>query len=114
MSSLSATGQRVLKTALVASLSAAALATAAAPALAANYGPTTNGCYGIYFTRDWNQECGGGATVAGYFKSTADCTAPQIPDFSLEKYRQRGSTNSYDGNDCQYGIHNVYTYYRTA
>lgn len=99
----------------VAGLGAAAITVGVSSATAASYGPTTNGCYGIYWNTDWNQECGSsGASAAGYYKSTADCTAPQVTDSSLEKYRVSGSKTSYDGSDCNYGIHNVLTWYRTA
>ncbi|WP_328474911.1 hypothetical protein OHA21_16480 [Actinoplanes sp. NBC_00393] len=110
---------------LVLALGAAATALLAQPASAevsaANVpqrccytlGNIVNNCYGIFWTSDWNQECaGGGATAAGTFRSTADCTAPQITDEKLEKYRSKGNQTSYDGKDCNYKIHTVNTWYR--
>ncbi|WP_432988427.1 hypothetical protein [Dactylosporangium sp. CA-233914] len=80
------------------------------PAAAANYGNTVHRCYGIWWNTDWNQECqGGGAESTGHYDSTADCTAPQIPDKYVNAYRTAGSTTSYDGPDCKYGIHSVGT-----
>jgi hypothetical protein len=111
---LSANSRRKIATfGLVAMLSGTAVAIAGAPASAVSYGPPVNNCYGIWWTRDWNQDCNnGGASRAGYYQSIANCTAPEIPDKSMEKYRQRLSTQSYDGSDCQYGIHDVITRYR--
>jgi hypothetical protein len=73
------------------------------------YGNVVHDCYGIWWNTDWNQDCPGGANFAGYYKSTADCTAPQIPDLSLQVYRPVGNSMSYDGTDCTYGIHSVHT-----
>lgn len=107
--------RRLVQGALLVGLVGASVGVVAGPAMAASFGPSTNNCYGIYFTTDWNQDCGsGGASRAGYYQSIADCTAPQIPDKSLEKYRVLRSTVSYDGPDCAYGINNILTRYRTA
>lgn len=101
------------KAALVVTLSGAAAVVASAPAFGAGYGNSVHNCYGIYWNTDWNQNCNnGGARYEGYYKSTANCTAPQIPDNKLEIYRLRFSVNSYDGQDCMYGIHTVQTYFR--
>ncbi|MDG4782015.1 hypothetical protein O7614_20355 [Micromonospora sp. WMMD961] len=82
------------------------------PASGASTGNKVHNCYGIYFTRDWNQECNSsGAAYEGNYKTTADCTAPQIPDKSLTKYRFKGDKTSHDGSDCQYGIHSANTVY---
>jgi hypothetical protein len=87
--------------------------TVAAPAGAATVGNVVHNCYGIYWNTDWNQECGSrGATAYGRFKSTADCTAPQIPDKYVDVYRALGNRTSYDGPDCAYGIHSVATWFQ--
>lgn len=84
----------------------------AGPASGASYGNPVHNCYGIWWNTDWNQECGsGGAGAAGYYKSTANCTAPQVTDESITKYRPKGNGTSYDGPDCNYGIHGVHTVY---
>lgn len=78
------------KAALVVTLSGAAAVVASAPAFGAGYGNSVHNCYGIYWNTDWNQNCNnGGARYEGYYKSTANCTAPQIPDNKLEIYRLR-------------------------
>jgi hypothetical protein len=79
---------------------------------AASYGNPVHNCYGIWWNTDWNQECGsGGASAAGNFQSTADCTAPQVTDERITKYRPLHNGTSYDGPDCNYGIHVVNTVY---
>jgi len=82
-------------------------------AWASSTGNKVNNCYGIWFTRDWNQDCtSAGAAAEGTYKSTADCTAPQIPDKTLSEYRFKGDTTSHDGPDCKYGIHTVSTWFQ--
>ncbi|MDI6098352.1 hypothetical protein QLQ12_07020 [Actinoplanes sp. NEAU-A12] len=93
-------------------LAGAAAGVLVAPAFGASTGNKVNNCYGIWWTRDWNQECGGGgASQEGYYKTTADCTAPQAPDKSMTKYRFKGNAEPYDGADCRYGINFVNTVY---
>lgn len=106
--------KRTAEVGLVLTLAGVSGAILAGPALASETSSATNNCYTIWFTRDWNQECGsGGAKVSGYYKSIVDCTAPQGPDQSREIYRQKGNGQSYDGDDCIYGINTGYLYYRT-
>jgi hypothetical protein len=103
----------VAQAGLVVALAGAATGLIASPTFAAGKGNVVNNCYGIWWNTDWNQECEGfGATAAGLYKSTADCTAPQITDESIEKYRIWDSKESYDGPDCNYGIHGVHTMFR--
>lgn len=75
------------------------------------YGDQVHDCHGIWWNTDWNQECPGGADVAGLYESTADCTPPQIPDQYEAFNRPQGSTASYDGDDCSYGIQGIDTDY---
>ena len=108
-------GRRAAKSGLVLTLAAASAAILAGPALASHTSAPTHNCYTIWFTRDWNQECGsGGASANGYYKSITDCTAPQAVDKSLEVYRIKGNGQSYDGEDCRYGINTAYLYYRAG
>jgi hypothetical protein len=87
---------------------AAFLGIASSPAAAAGTGNTVNNCYGVYFTRDWNQECGaGGADVAGLYHSTGDCTLSN--DREVERRRAKGDATSVDGRDCMYQVINVRT-----
>jgi len=103
--------RRVAEAGLVAALTTVSAGVLAAPALAANYGNTVNNCYGIYWTRDWNQECGsGGADAAGNYATYADCTYTPGEEH-IEKYRIVGSTESYDGDDCAYGIASLTTWF---
>lgn len=84
----------------------------AAPGFAAGTGNTTNNCYGVYYSTDWDQKCGsGGASATGYYKSTADCTSSG--DNSLTVYRSKGSTATYDGKDCTFQVVNVTTVFFT-
>ena len=55
-----------------------------------------------------------GAGRAGYYKSTADCTAPQITDRSREVWRRKYSKTRYYGSDCKYGINITRTWYRSS
>jgi hypothetical protein len=103
--------RRVWQGSLMAALAGAAAVFVMSPASAQNYGNQVHGCHGIWWNTDWNQECPGGAGETGYYKSTADCKAPQIPDESGTWYRPSGNTTSYDGEDCMYGIHWVQTVY---
>ena len=104
--------RRVGQSGLILALACAAAGIAAAPALAANYGNSVHNCYGIYWTRDWNQDCtSAGAKYAGYYKTTADCTAPQAIDESREVYRPKGNRDSKDGEDCNFGINRIHTVY---
>lgn len=99
----------VCQVGLVAGLAAAAVAVAG-PAQAASYGGPVGNCYGISWETDWNQECGsGGAAIGGTDKTVADCTAPQVTDQSLSKYRSKGNRTSYDGADCRYRVQNAVT-----
>jgi hypothetical protein len=95
---------------MVGGLAVGALAVGISSANAATIGNVSYGCYGIYFTTDWNQECGSrGATAYGYFTTIADCTAPQLSDKSLTAYRTVGNTRSIDGEDCNFGINSIST-----
>ena len=96
----------------VAVAGAGAMLGIAAPGWAAGTGNTTNNCYGVYYSTDWDQTCGsGGAGATGYYKSTADCTATQ--DNQLIVYRLKGSTSTYDGPDCTFEVANVRTVFYT-
>ncbi len=102
----------VTQVGLTLTLAGAAVTLLVNPASADGVGNKINNCYGIWWNTDWNQECeGSGATKAGVYKSTADCTAPQITDETIEKTRVSGSSNSYDGPDCSFGIHGVDTWF---
>lgn len=101
---------------LIAALAVPAIAIALPPTAQAAYGDignVVNNCYGIQFNTDWNQDCGvGGAKYYGVYKTTADCTAPQIPDKDRTVNRPRGDRTSADGPDCKYGIHRTITWYQ--
>jgi hypothetical protein len=110
--SLGSKARKVAQTGMMLGLAGMAIAVAA-PASAATVGNVVHNCYGIYFTTDWNQECGStGARAYGYYKTTADCTAPQIPDKSGGWNRAIGNRTSYDGADCAYGIHSASTWFQ--
>lgn len=80
----------------------------AVPVLGAGKGNTVFNCYGIYYNTDWDQTCGsGGASQAGIYNSTGDCTASA--DRSVSKYRARGNRTTYDGGDCRFQVVNVRT-----
>lgn len=105
--------QRLTQTGLLMGLAGAAVLLSAPAAEAGVKGNVVNSCYGIYFSTDWNQECGpSGADYAGTYQSTADCTAPEIPDKHLTVGRIYGDKVSVDGADCAYGIHTVNTWYQ--
>lgn len=106
-------GMSNMKRALAVALTgASAVLVMAAPGLAAGTGNTTNNCYGVYFSTDWDQNCAaGGASATGYYQSTADCT--NSGDSTLTVYRTKGSTASKDGSDCRWQVVNVRTVFFT-
>jgi len=82
-----------------------------APAWGSGTGNRVNNCYGIYFTRDWNQDCNeSGATQEGDYKSTANCN--NSGDHDMTKYRFVGSLASYDGEDCTFSVTDVDTWFQ--
>lgn len=99
----------VAKTAVVAVLGTTAfMGVAATPAAADGKGNSVFNCYGIWYSRDWNQACGtGGAGRTGYYQSKADCDYQ--PDKTLTKYRDRGNGTYVDGVDCRHKARGVFT-----
>jgi uncharacterized membrane protein len=89
----------------------AILGVASGTASAAGKGNTVHNCYGVYFSTDWNQDCGaGGAELAGVYNSTGDCTGSA--DRSVGRQRAKGDTTSIDGGDCRFQVINVRTSYQ--
>ncbi|MER5645885.1 hypothetical protein [Streptosporangium sp. NPDC002524] len=79
-------------------------------ASAGGTGNTVNNCYGVYFNTDWNQNCGaGGASQAGWYYSTGDCTGSA--DKNVSRNRAKGNATSVDGPDCAFQVINVRTTY---
>jgi hypothetical protein len=98
----------VAKAGAIVALGAGAVLGMTGAASASGTGNTVNNCYGVYFTRDWNQECGaGGASVAGFYHSTADCTSSN--DHNRDVQRAKGDARSIDGEDCLFQVINVRT-----
>ncbi len=113
MTVLAGAKRRLAQLTAVGILGVAALGVGVGSATAAYTGAPTNGCYGIWWNTAWAQECGTrGAAASGYFKSEANCTAPQIPNNKFETWRQKGSKDRQYGKDCMYGIHGVTTWHR--
>ncbi|AEB42413.1 hypothetical protein [Micromonospora maris] len=100
------------KAGIVAVLATASVFTVTASAQASFTGNTVEGCYGIGWTRDWNQECvSGGAKKTGNFRTDADCN--NSGDKTLTRYRQKGDGQSVDGEDCFTGsLRNLTTWFR--
>ncbi|MEU8361399.1 hypothetical protein AB0C27_35815 [Nonomuraea sp. NPDC048882] len=102
----------VAKAGTVAVLGASAvLGIASTAATAAGKGNSAGNCYGIWFTRDWNQDCGaGGASWTGVDLSIADC--PNRPDKTVSAHRSEGDTRSIDGEDCSTSVRNITTWFQ--
>jgi len=101
-----------VKVGVVGLLTAGSLLTVATAANASFRGNTVNNCYGIAFTRDWNQDCGtGGAGATGNYRTDADCNSG-APDEGLTRFRNAGDTTSVDGDDCNWGsVRTITTWY---
>ncbi len=98
---------------LVVALASLAGGVLATPAWAVDYGNTTEGCYGIYWETDWNQDCDfdTGAHSTGTYRSEADCSGVDF-NKSLSVFRNKGSMASYDGEDCTWGINDITTWFQ--
>jgi hypothetical protein len=101
-------GKKILMTAVKAGavvlLGAGAFVGVASTAASADgKGNVTNNCYAVWWTHDWNQECGsGGASAAGVYYTHTRCNAQGDKD--LNKRRAKGNAKSYDGEDCRFSI----------
>ncbi|WP_432988425.1 hypothetical protein [Dactylosporangium sp. CA-233914] len=107
------TAKRIAKVSLVVGLAGMAGLTVGGPAWSSGQTSPTHNCYTIWWSRDWNQECNSpGAEYAGSYTSTVDCSSPQVNDRNTTWYRIVGSRESYDGEDCVFGINTAYIRFR--
>jgi hypothetical protein len=83
-------------------LAGGAATLAASAAQAAEYTNEVHDCYSIMWNTDWDQRCDG-ADEYGLYYSKTDCSAADTGR-ELNIVRAVGSTNSYDGDDCIFGI----------
>lgn len=100
--------QNAIRAALAAvSLTGAGVAVAV-PVTAGGTGNSTNGCYGVWFTRDWEQRCPSpGAQAQGNYRTTADCD--NQPDKRITPYRYVNDRTIVDGPDCTFSVGGAFT-----
>ena len=107
-------GKQLAQLGAVGVLAAGAVGIASPAFAGSGSGPSTNGCFGKWYNTVWAQHCDSGARATGYYRTTADCTAPQIEDKHLEYYRYAGSRKVVNGPDCRHGVQATVTYFRAG
>lgn len=100
----------VLKVGALSALTITAFAVAAPPAFGAGTSGKVNNCYTQWWNTAWAQKCDSpGASVSGNYTSIVDCSAPEIPDRSMNVNRSLNSTDTVSGySNCAWGINTGY------
>ncbi|MFF5230965.1 hypothetical protein [Dactylosporangium sp. NPDC000521] len=100
----------VVKVSALSALTLAAFMVATPAAFAAGTSGKVNNCYTQWWNTAWAQKCDApGASVSGNYTSIVDCSAPEIPDRSMNVTRSTNSTDTVPGySNCIYGINTGY------
>jgi len=100
---------KAVKVSLAVALGMGVGLTLTVPAFAAGYGNSVNGCYGVYFSTAWGQQCDAGKpSERGIYHSHADCSLS--PDHDMSILRDVGSSDYIKASDdCAHSVRTVTT-----